>query len=143
MLLIITITCMGLVVVLYAASRWFLLGGFVKLEQTAGRENLQRVVNALGQDIAAMDRFTYDRASIDETYEGMLKKSPELLHWLMGRDSSGTTQTRRLNFVILLDTSGQIIDSRGYDVANKKVINIPQSLKAHLSTSDPLIQTAA
>ncbi len=143
MLLIITITCMGLVIVLYAASRWFLLGGFIKLEQTAGRENLQRVVNALGQDIAAMDRFTYDRASIDETYEGMLKKSPELLHWLMGRDSSGTVQTQRLNFVILLDTSGQIIDSRGFDVANKKVIEIPESLKAHLSASDPLIQSAA
>jgi PAS domain S-box-containing protein len=143
LLLIITITCMGLVVVLYTASRWFMLGGFIKLEQTAGRENLQRVVNALGQDIAAMDRFTYDRASIDETYEGMLKKSPELLHWLMGKDSSGTVQTQRLNFVILLDTSGHIIDSRGYDVANKKVIDIPESLKAHLSMSDPLIQSAA
>ncbi len=64
---------------------------------------MQRVVNALGQDIAAIDRFTYDRASVDETYEGMSTKSPELLHWLMGKDASGTVQTRRLNFVILLD----------------------------------------
>ncbi len=31
--LIIAITCVGLVIVLYAASRSFLLGGFVKLEQ--------------------------------------------------------------------------------------------------------------
>ncbi len=85
-----------------------------------------------------MDRFTYDRASVDETYDGMLTKSPELLHWLMGRDANGTAQTQRLNFVILLDASGQIVESRGYDVANKKVMDIPQSLKAHLSANDPL-----
>ncbi len=143
MLLIITITFMGLVIVLYAASRWFVLGGFVALEQTAGRENLQRVVNALDQDIAAMDRFTYDRASVDETYDGMLKKSPELLHRLMGRDASGTAQTERMNFIILLDSSGKIIESRGYDVARKEVMDIPESLKAHLSPSDPLFQSAA
>jgi len=42
------------------------------------------VLNALDQDLAAMDRFTYDRASIEETYFGMSTRSPELLHWLMG-----------------------------------------------------------
>jgi len=143
MLLIITITCLGMVFVLYAASQWFLLGGFINLEQTAGRENLQRVVNALDQDIAAMDRFTYDRSSVEETYDGMFSKSPELLHWLMGRGPSGTAQTQRLNFVILLDPSGKIIESRGFDVANKEVIDIPESLKSHLLPSDPLIQSAA
>src|SRR6202140_5252172 len=124
-LLIIAITCLGLVIVLYAASRWFLLGGFIKLEQTYAQENVQRVLNALNQDIAAMDRFTYDRASIDETYDGMLAQAPDLLHWLMGKDASGTTQTERLNFIFLIDTSGHIIASRGYDPATKRVISIP------------------
>src|SRR6202140_709415 len=91
-LLIIAITCLGLVVVLYAASRSFLLGGFIKLEQASAQANVQRVLNALDQDVAAMDRFTYDRASIEETYEGMSAKSPELLHWLLGRDATGTVQ---------------------------------------------------
>ncbi len=59
--LIIAITCVGLVIVLYAASRSFLLGGFVKLEQASARENVQRVLNALDQDLGAVDRFTYDR----------------------------------------------------------------------------------
>jgi len=124
-LLIIAITCLGLVVVLYAASRSFLLGGFIKLEQTYAQENVKRVLNALDQDLAAMDRFTYDRASIEETYEGMSAQTPGLLHWLMGRDATGTTQTRRLNFVLLIDTSGHIIASRGYDLATKQVIATP------------------
>jgi PAS domain S-box-containing protein len=142
-LLIITLTCLGLVIVLYAASRWFILGSFVELEQTSVQENVHRVLNALDQDIAAIDRFTYDRASIEETYFGMAHHSPELLHWLMGRDATGTAQTRRLNFVILSDTSGNIIESRGYDLATKRVITVPASLKAHLSVSDPLFQTMA
>src|SRR5580704_16179671 len=141
-LLIIAITCLGLVVVLYAASRSFLLGGFIKLEQTSAQENVQRVLNALDQDVAAMDRFTYDRASIEETYEGMSAQTPELLHWLVGRDATGTTQTQRFNFILLIDTSGHIIISRGYDLATKQVIAIPESLKAHISTSDPLVQSA-
>jgi PAS domain S-box-containing protein len=141
-LLIIAITCLGLVVVLYAASRSFLLGGFSKLEQTSAQENVQRVLNALDQDVAAMDRFTYDRASIEETFEGMSVQSPELLHWLMGRDATGTTQTQRFNFILLIDTSGHIIVSRGYDLATKQVIAVPESLKAHISNSDPLMQSA-
>jgi len=142
-LLIIAMTCLGMVIVLYAASRWFLLGGFIKLEQTYAQENVKRVLNALDQDIAAMDRFTYDRASIDETYDGMLAQDPQLLHWLMGGDATGTTQTQRLNFILLIDTSAHIIASRGYDPATKRVIDIPESLKAHISMNDPLIQNAA
>ena len=97
---------------MYAASRSFLLGGFIKLEQTTAHENVQRVLNALDQDFAAMDRFTYDRASTDETYNGMSAQTPELLHWLMGTDATGTTQTQRFNFIFLIDTSGHIIASQ-------------------------------
>ena len=135
--------CLGAVVMVYAASRSFLLGGFIKLEQTTAHENVQRVLNALDQDFAAMDRFTYDRASTDETYNGMSAQTPELLHWLMGADATGTTQTQRFNFIFLIDTSARIVASRGYDPASKRAIDIPESLKAHISTTDPLIQSAA
>jgi PAS domain S-box-containing protein len=142
-LLIVTIMYLGAVLVMYAASRSLLLGEFIKLEQTTAHENVQRVLNALDQDFAAMDRFTYDRASTDETYNGMSAQTPELLHWLMGTDATGTTQTQRFNFIFLIDTSGRIIASRGYDPVAKRVIDIPESLKAHISTTDPLIQSAA
>ena len=110
-LLIITIMCLGSVVVLYEASRWFLLGGFIKLEQTIGREDVQRVLNALDQDFGAIDRFTYDRASIDETYNAMSNPTLEFIHSLLGMDATGSPQTRRFNFIILSDVSGHILAS--------------------------------
>jgi PAS domain S-box-containing protein len=118
------------------------LSGFIKIEQTLAQENIQRVLNVLDQDVAAIDRFTYDRASIEETYYGMSTKSPELLHWLLGRDEMGTVQTRRLNFVILIDNAGHVIESRGYDRITKNVIAIPDSLMAHLTPNDLLIRSA-
>jgi len=140
-LLIISITCLGMVTVLYATSRWFVLGGFIKIEQTLAEENIRRVVNVMEQDIGAIDRFTSDRASIEETYYGMSNKSPELLHWLMGKDERGTLQTQRLNFVILMDNFGRVIESRGYNRITKEVIAVPQSLMANLAPNGPLIQT--
>jgi sensor domain CHASE-containing protein len=97
------------------ASRSLLLGGFIKLEQMNALGNVQRVLNGYDQDIATMDRFTYARASIDEAYDGISTQARELLHWLIGNDPTGTTQTQRLNFVRLIDTSGHLIATRGYD----------------------------
>ncbi len=141
--LIIAITCVGLVIVLYAASRSFLLGGFVKLEQASARENVQRVLNALDQDLGAVDRFTYDRAATDETYNFMGSPNKEFVQSLFGKDSAGTPATRRFNFVVLMDAAGHIVASRSRDVATNSLVNIPESLKIHLSLADPLFKFAA
>ena len=108
-LLIIALTCLGLVIVLYAASRSFLLGGFIKLEQTDAQEDVQRVLNALDQDFGAIDRFTYDRASTHDTYNAMSNPTPEFIRRLLGDDANGSTQTRRFNFILLIDASRSII----------------------------------
>src|SRR5229473_4827994 len=141
--LIIAITCVGLVIVLYAASRSFLLGGFVKLEQASARENVQRVLNALDQDLGAVDRFTYDRAATDETYNFMGSPNKEFVQSLFGKDSAGTPATRRFNFVVLMDAAGHIVASRSRDIATNSLVSIPESLKIHLSMADPLFKFAA
>src|ERR1700739_3224537 len=121
-LLIIAITCLGLVIPLSAASRSFLLGGFIKLEQTSAQENVQRVMNAMDQDLGAIDRFTYDRASTDEAYNALSNPTPEFIHSLLGKDSTGSAQTRRFNFILLIDASRQIIASRGRDLVTQQVM---------------------
>ncbi len=141
--LIIGITCVGLVIVLYIASRSFLLGGFVKLEQASARENVQRVLNALDQDLGAVDRFTYDRAATDETYNFMESPNKEFVQSLFGKDSTGTPATRRFNFVVLMDAAGHIVASRGRDIATNTLVEIPGSLKIHVSLADTLFNFPA
>ncbi len=141
--LIIAITCVGLMIVLYTASRSFLLGGFVKLEQASASENVQRVLNALDQDLAAVDRFTYDRAATDETYNFMESPNKEFVESLFGKDSAGTPATRRFNFVVLTDAAGHIVASRSRDIATNSLVEIPGSLKIHISLADTLFNFPA
>ena len=139
-LLIIAITCLGLVIVLFAASRSFLLGGFIKLEQATARENMQRVLNALDQDLGSQDRFTNDRAAADDTYNSMPNPSAEFIESLFGKNAEGTLSTRRFNFFGLMDPSGRIIASRSRNLTTNTVADTPESLKAHLSPSDTLLK---
>src|SRR4029077_20597631 len=90
----------------------------------------------------SMDRFTDDRASSDETYNAMSDPTPEFIHSLLGKDATGSPQTRRFNFILLIDASGRISASRGLDLVTNQVIDIPDALKAHVSVTDPLFQSA-
>jgi PAS domain S-box-containing protein len=137
-LLIIAITCLGLVIVLYAASRSFLLGGFVKLEQTSARENVQRVLNAFDQNFFGMARYTSDHAADDMLYNS-IDHPGEFLHSLMGQDARGTPTTQRFSFVILTNVNARVAIARGRDILTDTLRGIPKSLQEHLSLTDPLI----
>jgi PAS domain S-box-containing protein len=138
-LLIIAITCLGLVIVLYAASHFFLLGGFIKLEQASARENMERVQGALDDDIGGLRRFTNDRSASDQLYNSMIHPTTESIEPLLGADLTGNLSTRRYNFVVLLNTMGQVVAARGYNLVTRTPIDLPESLKAHFSLIDPLL----
>jgi sensor domain CHASE-containing protein len=141
--LIIAVTRVGLLIVLYAASRSFLLGGFVKPERTNAEENAQRVLNTLDWDFVAMDQFTVDRAATVESYNAMADTTPEYNGLLLGKDATGLPQTRRFSFAVLIYAASHILASRGLDWATKQIIEAPKSLTAHMELNDPLFQSAA
>jgi PAS domain S-box-containing protein len=139
---IVAITCLGLVIVLYAASRSFLLGGFIKLEQSSARENVQRVLNALDDDIDGFRRFTRDRSASDQTYDAIIHPTTGSIGPLLGEDATGNLATRRYNFVVLVNASGHVVAARGYDRVTYTPVNLPENLTAHFSPTDPLIRFA-
>jgi len=142
--LIIAITRVGLVIVLYAASLSFLQDGFVKLKRTNAEEYGQRVLKTIDQDFAAMNQFTIDRPSTVESYNPMAYPTPEFIRLLLGKDATGLPQTRQFSFAMLMiDTAGHILASRGLDLATKQIIEAPKSLTAHAELNDPLFQSAA
>jgi PAS domain S-box-containing protein len=141
-LLIIAITCLGLVTVLYVASRSFLLGGFVKLEQTSARENVQRVLNAYAEDLYGLARYTADHAANDELYNS-INDPGKYIQSQLGKDESGTPVTHRFSFVILINASTHIIAARGRDVLTDTVHDIPKSLEDQILPTDPFIGRTA
>ena len=55
-LIIVALTSVELVVVLYGALRFVLLGQFIAIELASERENVQRVRSALDDDLESIDR---------------------------------------------------------------------------------------
>ena len=141
--LIIAITCVGLVIVLYAASRSFLLGGFAKLERTNPEENVQRLLNTLDQDFAAMAQFTFDRASTVESDNAIAGPTPEFIRLLHRKDATDLPKTRRFSVATLIDTAGHMLASRGLDLATKQIIEAHKNLTVHIELNNTLFQSAA
>jgi len=141
--LTIAITCVGLVIVLYAASRSFLLGGFAKLERTNPEENVQRLLNTLDQDFAAMAQFTFDRASTVESDNAIAGPTPEFIRLLHRKDATDLPKTRRFSVATLIDTAGHMLASRGLDLATKQIIEAHKNLTVHIELNNALFQSAA
>jgi PAS domain S-box-containing protein len=141
-LVIIAVTCFGLITVLYAASRSFLLGGFTALEQASARESVQRVNSALNEYLNSLDRFTADHSAWDPAYDFMTRPNTEFISSFLGEDATGTPTTRRYNFIVLANASGQIVAARGRDLLANTPMEVPASLRAHISRADPLLERA-
>jgi PAS domain S-box-containing protein len=137
-LFIVTLTCFGLVILLYAASRSFLLGGFIKLEQATAREDVQRVLNAFAQNLGGFARYTSDHAASDSLYYS-IDRPGQFVQSLMGKDATGTPTTQRFNFVIVTNVSAQVVAARGRDILTDTIRRLPKSLEEHISLADHLI----
>ena len=112
-LFIILAVVLGLVGGLYALARVVLLRGFENIEEDFARQNLDRASSALSNELATLDRTTSDYSSWDHTYKFMRGEDPKYVKSDLLPMSLGQL---RLNFVVLLDKSGQKIFSRSYNL---------------------------
>jgi signal transduction histidine kinase/DNA-binding response OmpR family regulator len=141
-LIIVAITSAGLMVALYASSRFFLLREFIAIEQVSARENVERVRSALGYDLESIDRFNVDNAAFDETYEYMAHPKEAYIRSVLGEGSTGVLAMQHLNFVAFVDKSGRILAARWSDLPSSTLTRLPDGLLAHVSSQDVLLKYA-
>ena len=139
-LTIIAITLLAFIGVMYAASRSFLLGGFVTLEHEDARRDLARAEDALNDDIASLDAFNVDNSAWDATYSQMASPKPGFMDSVFGEGATGTLAFQRDNYLLLIDNSGKIVEYKAFDFAANRTTNLPQSLVAQITPVSPLLQ---
>jgi signal transduction histidine kinase/CheY-like chemotaxis protein len=139
-LIIVAITSVGLMVVLYTSSRFFLLREFIAIEQASARENIERVRSALDYDLESIDKFNIDNAAFDETYEYMAHPNAAYIQSVLGDGSTGVLAVQHLNFVAFIDNSGRILAARWSDLTSRTLTRVPESLLAHISAQDILLK---
>ncbi len=129
-LLIIGAALISLILVLYATASTILLHDFQNLEAQYVRQDVARALDALDDDLSSLDTSAQDYAEWDDTYSFVDTRNP---NFVKSNFVDSTFVYLRLNLLVLLDSNGKTIFSKGFDLKSKTEIPIPESLKQHLT----------
>jgi PAS domain S-box-containing protein len=136
-LLIIGAALISLIVVLYATASTILLHDFNNLEAQYVRQDVARALDALDDDLSNLDTSAQDYAEWDDTYSFVDTRNQD---FVKSNFVDSTFVSLRLNLLVLLDSNGKTIFSKGFDLKSQTEIPIPASLKQHLT--EALLQSS-
>jgi sensor domain CHASE-containing protein/GAF domain-containing protein len=136
-LLIISLGLVVVVAALYAISSLILIGGFANVEEQDTRQNVNRALAALSDDFTELMRSNRDYAAWDDTYAYIEDGNED---YVQNNLIDSTFSNLRLNLMVFVNTSGQVIFGKGFDLENEVETAVPGSLYQYLSLSSPFLQ---
>lgn len=137
MLLIIGLTFLGLIIILFAISRFIITSSFTRWEEQNTRVDIQRVLYSFSDNLYDLSYINADWSNWDDTYRFIEDVNSEYIETNLG---DKTLIGLRLNYIIYLNTSGRVVFSKGVDINNNKgPLAVPDSLLEHFNTKDPLL----
>ncbi len=139
-LLIIGAALINLIVAMYVTASLLLVHDFRHLENQSIRNDVVRAVNALNHDLASLDLIAQDQAKWDDTYQFIDVHNRQ---YITSNLVDTTFADLKLNLLLLINSSGEIVFSKGFDFQNNVQIPIPKSLYSHLSLDNPLLSSLA
>jgi sensor domain CHASE-containing protein/nitrogen-specific signal transduction histidine kinase/CheY-like chemotaxis protein len=123
--------------VLYTASETIMLSGFSGLEDRDTQQNVQRVVNALDDDLTDLSEKTADWAVWDDIYNYMERPNPEFVE---KNFLPRTFTDLKVNYLMLVAPSGELVLGKGYDLENGTTLPVPDDLVQQLRADSPLLK---
>jgi PAS domain S-box-containing protein len=135
-LLIIGITMLGLVGGLFTLSRIVLMRGFAKLEEDFAVRDIERASSALANELNTLDQTTSEYATWDLTFEYARGLRPS---YVKTEFPAPTFQELKISFVVILDTHGRKLFSRGFDLGHGGEMPVPAGLDDHLKPGSMLL----
>lgn len=136
-LLLIALTSIVIIIGLQIISQTILLNSFATLEQEDTKQNVQRVLSAISSDLSSLETNSHDWGAWDDTYTFIQDKNEEYIELNL---SSDTILNLKLNFMLFINSSGELIFARGFNLETEEIVNIPESIMEHLSPDSKLLQ---
>jgi len=137
-LLIIIITLAGLLTVLWTAGRAVVLSSYTNLEARDARQNIERVRSALRDDLSSLRNTASDYAAWDQTYAFMGGANPDFPRVEILDENLSRI---KVSLLLLIDSKGQVVFSKSFDLRNNRETPLPDGLHNHLSRSGPLVDS--
>ena len=136
-LLIISLTFVGLVAVLYAASQYIVLSSFSDQEEQVTRQNMVRVQSALNDNLASLEGTTRDWSLWDDTYRYVQDKDQAYYDANLANDSP--MASNKLNLMLYVDEHGQVVFEKSFDYQKGATLTPPPSLLKDIYPGSPLL----
>ncbi|MCW4016730.1 MAG: ATP-binding protein [Candidatus Bathyarchaeota archaeon] len=136
-LVLLGVTFTTLIIIQYAASQLVFLNSFATLEQQDTTQNVERAINALNADVNNLDAFVYDWAAWDDTYSFIQDINEQYI------ESNLVDETfigSELNLMVYVNSSGEIVYSKAFDLENEEETAVPESIQQYLTTNTALLQ---
>ena len=135
-LLIVFTTTLFLILLLYGSSEALLLGSFANLEEHTVLQNVNRAQLALSSDIDQLNTTLIDWAQWNDTCDFMTDRNQ---NYIASNLPHGALSQIRLNVILFIDTSGQLVLGRMADLDTKKEMPVPPYFLTHLFHKGSLV----
>ncbi|MBM2826657.1 MAG: hypothetical protein HW403_721 [Dehalococcoidia bacterium] len=122
---------------LYLTSHFIVLSSFEERERLDARRNVQRVLSALEEKTTELNSTARDWAAWDETYVFIEDKNSAYLQSNLLPDASYIYN--RLSLMVFLDSTGQVVFEKGFDLATEHEAPLPRGLREHISYGSLLL----
>jgi len=134
-LTITSILAISMMVTVYFFSQSLLLNSFKELEETNVHQNVNRFQSALSDRISDLHSKSGDWALWDDTYAFVVAPND---NYISSNVVDSAFSTLRINILMFVNLSGQIVCGRAYDLHNMTEMPVPESIKEELSSHDIL-----
>ena len=124
------------ILILYFVSQTVLMRSFTQLEEQRTRHNVEQALNALSNDLLTLKTVTSDWAVWDDTYAFIEDANQD---YIQSNLNDSAFIMLRLNLMLFIDTSGQMVYSKAFDLDNEKEVTVSQGLLSYLTPGDLLV----
>ncbi|MBN1367750.1 MAG: HAMP domain-containing protein [Dehalococcoidales bacterium] len=137
-LLVICLVCLCFVPIVHFVLWSVLSRNFGALESDIARQNIQRATNALNYNLISLGSLTNDWAAWDDTYVFVDDANNEYIKTNL---VDGTFSELNLNLVMFINSAGQVIFSKAFDLQTNEETPIPEDLQDYFSPGSLLTST--
>lgn len=139
MLLIVLAVAVSLTVILYGTSQTILLSSFQQLEEQTIRQNVQRVLNMLANELNRLNTNTRDYARWDDAYAFIRGQNADFPARNL---QDNVFANLGLNVMAFISNDGEAMFAKAVDLQSGAPRDLPLGLASHLQPGDPLLTHA-
>ena len=135
-LLIIAGTFYGVIILLFFISRNILLGSYAELEEQSTHRDLERVLASYSYELSNLKTTTADWSAWDDTYAFVADRNED---YIRSNLTDSTFTELGLHLMLYIDSSGQIVFGKAFDLKDEEQVPLPPSIPKYLAEHDFLV----